>query len=68
MKENSAGGISFLGALLLVFIVLKLTHVINWSWFWVLSPLWIEAIIFVAILLLVFIPWRKKTKRGDEAE
>ena len=63
MENNSAGGISFFGALLLIFIVLKLTHVINWSWFWVLSPLWIEAIIFVAILLLVFIPWRKNKRR-----
>ena len=63
MKENSAGGISFFGALLLIFIVLKLTHVINWSWFWVLSPLWIEAIIFVAILLLILIPWRKNKRR-----
>lgn len=63
MENNSAGGISFFGALLLIFIVLKLTHVINWSWFWVLSPLWIEAIIFVAILLLIFIPWRKNKRR-----
>ena len=29
------------GLLTIVFITLKLTHVIDWSWIWVLSPLWI---------------------------
>ena len=33
--------IGFLGLLTLVFIVLKLTHYIDWSWVWVLSPLWL---------------------------
>jgi hypothetical protein len=40
--------------LTIVFIVLKLTHVIDWSWWWVLSPLWISALIAVAILLIIF--------------
>lgn len=39
-KEVNTGGISFLGLLAIVFITLKLTNVITWSWWWVLLPLW----------------------------
>lgn len=39
-KEVNTGGISFLGLLTIVFITLKLTNVITWSWWWVLLPLW----------------------------
>lgn len=39
--ETSSGGIGFGGILFVVFLVLKLTHVIDWSWWWVTSPLWI---------------------------
>lgn len=39
--------------LTIVFIVLKLTHVINWSWWWVLSPLWIGALFAIVIMLIV---------------
>jgi len=38
--EASASGIGFFGLLCIVFITLKLTEVIAWSWWWVLSPLW----------------------------
>ena len=37
-SEVTTGGISFSGVLLIVFVVLKLIGVINWSWWWVLSP------------------------------
>lgn len=39
--DNSTGGIGFLGVLQVAFIVLKLCHVIEWSWVWVLAPIWI---------------------------
>ena len=39
-KEVNTGGISFLGLLTIVFITLKLTNIITWSWWWVLLPLW----------------------------
>ena len=49
-------GIGFTGLLTIVFIVLKLTHYINWSWWWVLSPLWIEAgIAILACLICILI-------------
>ena len=52
MNETSSGGIGFAGLLGIVFIVLKLTHVIDWSWWWVLAPLWIPAAIVVLILIV----------------
>ena len=44
------GGISFIGLLTLVFIVLKLCKVIDWSWMWVLSPIWISIVIWILIV------------------
>ena len=49
----STGGIGFNGALFITFLVLKLTHVIDWSWWWVTAPLWIPAGIVIFILLVV---------------
>ena len=46
------GGMSFLEVLLLVFIILKLCKVINWSWWWVLSPFWIPLGLAVILLLI----------------
>jgi hypothetical protein len=52
-SSRSSGGISFTGALTILFIGLKLTHVINWSWWWVLSPIWISALFVLTIILIV---------------
>lgn len=46
------GGIGFCSLLLILFIALKLLHVITWSWWWVLSPFWIP--IAVAFLIAFF--------------
>lgn len=53
-SSSSSGGIGFAGLLTIVFITLKLTKVIAWSWWWVLSPLWIG---FVIALILILIFW-----------
>ena len=45
--DNSSNGIGFIGLLTIVFIVLKLTNFIAWSWWWVLSPLWITPILVI---------------------
>jgi len=53
MKENSthvSGSISFAGLLTIVLITLKLTGHIDWSWIWVLSPLWIGLVITLVII------------------
>ena len=58
--RNGSGGISFIGLLQVAFIVLKLCHVIDWTWFWVLSPTWIGAALVLIVLIAVFIVklWR----------
>lgn len=55
MDNNQPAGIGFTGLLTIAFIVLKLTHVIAWSWWWVLAPLWIGAGFVVALVGLVFL-------------
>lgn len=58
MKENKTtvnGGIGFAGLLTIVFIVLKLLGKITWSWWWVLSPLWINAAVVLLILAIMLI-------------
>jgi len=52
-KTSSSGGLSFTGALTILFIGLKLGHVINWSWWWVLSPIWISLSLVLFILAIV---------------
>lgn len=53
MSDTNArsGGIGFCGTLTIVFIVLRLTNVIDWDWWWVLAPLWVP----LAIVLLVVV-------------
>lgn len=49
-NQSTSGGIGFFGLLCILFIGLKLTGNIDWSWLWVLSPLWIPVAAFFAIL------------------
>ena len=63
-EKHTFSGISFIVMLTIVYITLKLTHVINWSWLWVLSPIWIGYFIVFAIMAIVlFIMWIKGDKR-----
>lgn len=45
----------FTTGLLLIFITLKLCHVIDWSWWWVISPIWIPLLLIAALCLLYVI-------------
>lgn len=47
------GGIGLSGLLTVAFVVLKLTGVIAWSWWWVLSPLWIPVVVLFGGATLV---------------
>ncbi len=47
-----AGGVSIVGVLTLIFFVLKITGLINWSWWWVFSPIWIYLLLFFTIALI----------------
>jgi len=39
----------------IIFIVLKLVGIINWSWLWVLSPIWISFVLFVFVFFIVVV-------------
>ena len=53
--EVKSRGIGFGGLLTVLFIGLKLTGYIAWSWWWVLSPLWIPVAVVLSIFLLIAI-------------
>ena len=53
VKNNTSGGISFCGLLTIVFIALKLTGGISWSWWWVLAPLWIPLLLMVSVCIII---------------
>jgi hypothetical protein len=53
--KNNGGSFPFLGILALIFITLKLTNYIDWSWWWVLAPIWIPFAIIGGIAAIGFI-------------
>lgn len=58
MSENStasSGGIGFAGLLTIVFITLKLCHVISWPWLWVLAPLWISLAVALGLIVILLV-------------
>ena len=55
IQGPAAGSFPFLSILTLIFITLKLTGVIAWSWLWVLAPLWIPFVVVFVILVLAFL-------------
>lgn len=49
LNKTNTGGISFIGLLTVLFIGLKLGGAITWSWFWVLSPIFLPMLILLTI-------------------
>lgn len=64
MKGSMAGSTSTATILQITFVVLKLCKVIDWSWWWVLSPTWTMAGIVVILLITLFV-LRRKNERTD---
>lgn len=62
--KNNANGIGFTGLLQIVLITLKLLDKINWRWFWVLTPTWIYAIVFILLVVLCVL----KNLKGNDRE
>jgi hypothetical protein len=52
-SKETNNGISLNMILFLIFLVLKLTGHIDWSWWWVTSPLWIGVLLFIAIVIII---------------
>ena len=57
-EKTTSGGIGLGSLLLLTFIILKLVGVIDWSWWWVLSPIWIPVALLLAVSILLFVVYR----------
>jgi hypothetical protein len=53
MNKETNDGIGLGMILFLIFMTLKLTGNIAWSWWWITSPLWIPALIVMAFIALV---------------
>lgn len=63
-RNSSSSGIGICGVLT-VFVVLKLIGVINWSWLWVLCPLWINLLLTIIVaVIIVIINKRTSNKYG----
>jgi hypothetical protein len=54
-NSSSGGGAGFFSLLAVLFIGLKLTNYIAWSWWWVLAPVWIPTIIVLVIFSLMYL-------------
>ena len=54
-NDSSSSGIGMPAILFLIFLVLKLTGYIDWSWWWVTAPMWAGVILFLIVVILVAI-------------
>lgn len=68
MSDNrSSGGIGPGSLLTIAFVVLKLCHVINWSWWWVLSPVWgAVALWLIGVCVVAAIEIRKEDRAARQ--
>lgn len=64
-NKTKQGGLGIVSVLTIIFVVLKLLGVIKWSWIWVLSPIWISAVIVVAVFSVILIGGRIKKGNGN---
>ncbi len=64
-SSTQSGGIGFVGLLTIAFVVLKLTNVIDWSWWWVLSPIWLSVSLGVLVVCgaIIISSGNKKTRK-----
>ena len=61
MESNKYSDIT-LSLLLVLFVGLKLAGVISWSWWWVLSPIWMPLLLLGFILVLICVIYKSKKK------
>lgn len=54
-ESTAGGGVGLNSLLFLLFLGLKLTDHIDWSWWWVTAPLWIPLAVVVGLLLFMLI-------------
>lgn len=56
-KTVLTGGVGFWGLLTILFIALKLTNYVNWSWWWVLSPIWLPTTLVLGGAIIFGLGW-----------
>lgn len=71
MNDKNTGssggyGLSFTTVLTIVFIVLKLCGVIDWSWVWVLAPMWISFVLWILIIAVIGFVLKSKIRRKEK--
>ena len=52
-NNNTSSGVTFASLLFLLFLALKLTHVIDWSWWWITTPIWGPFVIVAVVLIII---------------
>jgi ABC-type multidrug transport system permease subunit len=52
-NNSKSGGVGFFSLLFLLFLGLKLTNNIDWSWWWVTSPLWLPITIVIGVIMII---------------
>jgi hypothetical protein len=60
MKNENRNGMSFLGTLTLIFVVLRLCNLIDWSWLWVLSPLLLSLLLGFVVAVIEVVEDERK--------
>lgn len=66
-RNSSSSSIGICGVLTIVFVVLKLVGVINWSWLLVLCPLWIDILLTVIVLAVLAVLGNRKIKKNERS-
>lgn len=64
-NETTDGGVSLCTILFIVFLVLKLTGTIAWSWWWVTAPLWIPFAIVLVVVGVCLVWYLVATRQHD---
>ena len=62
MKDRRKGGMGVISVLTLIFIVMKLSGTIDWSWIWVLCPVWVSVLFIVIVFAVIMVGG--KIKKG----
>lgn len=52
-NNTNSGGASLAAMLTVLFVGLKLTNYITWSWWWVLFPVWIPVILAIVSIIII---------------
>lgn len=80
-NSSTSSGLGFSTVLFLIFLVLKLCNIIDWSWWWVTAPLWGSIVLYGLIIGITYLclwiqdlhhkrqikKWQKKRKEEEES-